>query len=711
MPIINFISLVAALVAGASALAVFFRARRSLASRLFAVGMLLLAAEAAINFISYRQLLLVDLVYWQKLRFVPVSLLPSVWLAFSLVYSRGNYGEYLRRWRIAIIAMTVAPPLLLALGHQTLLSATLDPGEGLHWTLLLGWASHSLQFILVAAAVLVLMNLEQTFKASVGTQRWRLKFVILGLGALFATRVYAASQALLHQSVLENVGQLNSTALIVACLLVAVSLSRTGEFSIDIYPSQTALHRSVVVIIVGSYLLIVGLLAKLAGWLGNTANFQFNALVVFVALVLLALILMSDRLREVSYRWLTRHFRRPHYDYRQVWNGFTAATSGHASEDTACPALAKWTSQTLSALSVSVWLFDEARHDLQITGTTLDADQLSAGAIRENTGDWQALVKSATELSQVVNLDEERTHRAAGLVKLHPRVFPNGGTRLAVPLLADGAALGMLFVGDRVSGVPFTTEDKDLLQTVAEQSTKLLLSIRLARRMMDAREMEAFQSMSTFFVHDLKNTASGLSLMLQNLPRHFDNPEFREDALRSIRKSVERINQMIESLSALRRKLVIDLVRGDLAELRPVAERLARERGLSLQTDFQPAGPVRFDRDQIERVLTNLIVNAHEASPAGQVVTVRTSLGDGAARLIVEDHGCGMAADFIQRQLFRPFQTTKKTGTGIGLYHSKLIVDAHGGRMEVQSAPGTGTRISIILPSIKPADEASRFDR
>ena len=109
MPIINFISLVAAIVAGASALAVFFRARRSLASRLFAVGMLLLAAEAAINFISYRQLLLVDLLYWQKLRFVPVSLLPSVWLAFSLVYSRGNYGEYLRRWRIAIIAMTVAP--------------------------------------------------------------------------------------------------------------------------------------------------------------------------------------------------------------------------------------------------------------------------------------------------------------------------------------------------------------------------------------------------------------------------------------------------------------------------------------------------------------------------------------------------------------------------------------------------------------------------
>ena len=70
-----------------------------------------------------------------------------------------------------------------------------------------------------------------------------------------------------------------------------------------------------------------------------------------------------------------------------------------------------------------------------------------------------------------------------------------------------------------------------------------------------AKELEAFQTMSTFFVHDLKNAASTLSLTLQNLPVHFDDPEFREDALRGIANTVSRINLHIRRLSVLRNKL------------------------------------------------------------------------------------------------------------------------------------------------------------
>jgi putative PEP-CTERM system histidine kinase len=700
VPILKFISLAAALIAGAAALAVLFRARRSLASRLFAVGMLLLGAEAALSFLSFRVEVLGELLYWQKLRFVPLSLAPVVWVAFSLVYSRGNYQEYLARWRNALLALALLPPVLLALGSRSLLTATLEATEAVFWSLELGWAAQATQFVLVATAVLVLMNLEQTFRSSVGTQRWRLKFVILGLGALFGARVYTASQALLFREVIEHMGLLNSVALIVACVFVAISLSRTGGFAIDIYPSQAALHRSVVVMVVGAYLVVVGLLAKLANWLGSTSGFDFqlNALIVFLALVLLALGLMSDQLRARSHAWLNRHFRRPHYDYRQVWNGFTTATAGHATEPAACAALAKW-------------VLEEGRQELQLAGTTLDPDQLSASVVREKASDWPAVIQSVGGLTQTTNLDVESTALTSPLLQLQPRVFPNGGARLAVPLTSGDNSLGVMVVGDRISGVPFTSEDKELLQIVAAQAAGLLRAIRLSRRLLEAREMEAFQSMSTFFVHDLKNTASSLSLMLQNLPRHFDNPEFREDALRSIRKSVERINQMIESLSALRRKLVVEPRLGNLADLRPHAEQLARERGIDLQADFQPAGPVRMDRAQLERVLTNLIVNAHQASADGQPIIIRTTTDNGTARLIVEDRGCGMTADFLQRQLFRPFQTTKKTGTGIGLYHCKLIVDAHGGRMEVQSQPGQGTRISMVLPLNDLPDEARRIDR
>ena len=706
----NFIFLAAALLAGMSAGAVLLRTRSSISGKLFAVGMLLLAAESTLNFISFKQPLIAEVVHWQQLRFVPVSLLPVIWVAFSLAYSRGNSHGFLVRWRTVLTALALTPIVLLILGRGGMLSLEVEAVGGVHWNIHLNWPAQGLQFVLIAAAVLVLMNLEQTFRVSVGTQRWRLKLVVVGICTIFVVRIYTVSQVLLYRSVMEPMALLNSVALIIGCLLVATSVLRTGEFSIDLYPSESALRRSVVVMAVGVYLVSVGLLARLAGWVGGAVGVRLQALLVLVALVGLALLLMSDKLRSRTRAWIDRNFNRPHYNYRTIWKNFAAATAGHGSEPEACAALAKWISQTLNALSVSVWLLEEADNDLRLAGTTLDPEQRTVGDVRNDRGRWVVIVQSIKHLTKLVNLDRAGDAPVSELIHLHPRVFPIGGDRWAIPLGAPGSRLGVLLVGDRVNGVPFTSEDEELLTTVAEQAAGLLQNIRLSRRLVEAREMEAFQSMSTFFVHDLKNTASSLSLMLQNLPRHFDNPAFREDALRSIRKSVERINHLIESLSALRRELVVNPQPGDLATLRQTAEQLAADRSIPLRMDCQPAGPANFDDDQLKRVLTNLIVNAHEASPPGQPITFTTGSDESTAWFAVRDEGCGMGEEFIQRQLFRPFQTTKQAGTGIGLYHSKLIIDAHGGRMEVSSQPGAGSEFRVRLPLTRSAHETSRTD-
>jgi signal transduction histidine kinase len=83
---------------------------------------------------------------------------------------------------------------------------------------------------------------------------------------------------------------------------------------------------------------------------------------------------------------------------------------------------------------------------------------------------------------------------------------------------------------------------------------------------------------------------------------------------------------------------------------------------------------------------------------AGGQIRVQTGRRNGWVVLAVTDNGCGMSPDFIQRNLYRPFQTTKKKGIGIGMFHCKMIVEAHRGKMEVESEPGKGTAFRVLLP-------------
>jgi putative PEP-CTERM system histidine kinase len=221
----------------------------------------------------------------------------------------------------------------------------------------------------------------------------------------------------------------------------------------------------------------------------------------------------------------------------------------------------------------------------------------------------------------------------------------------------------------------------------------------LSQKLSQARQLEAFQAMSAFFVHDLKNTASTLSLMLQNLPVHFNDPKFREDALRGISTTVSHINELISRLAVLRQETAVRPVESDLNEL--VSKALncfAQTPGVELVKELRPVPRVRVDPTQIENVVTNLVLNAQDAVGAAGKIRVETSQLNGWAVLAVVDNGCGMSPEFVQRSLFRPFQTTKKKGIGIGMFQCKMIVGTHQGRIEVDSELGKGTSFRVLLP-------------
>jgi putative PEP-CTERM system histidine kinase len=283
--------------------------------------------------------------------------------------------------------------------------------------------------------------------------------------------------------------------------------------------------------------------------------------------------------------------------------------------------------------------------------------------------------------------------------QLNPSAFAKSGDRWCVPLRSGERTHGVIVLADRINGADYTVEQLQLLRCIADQITSVLLNVRLANEVARGRELEAFRTMSAFFVHDLKNTAASLNLMLRNLPVHFDNPEFREDALRAIGNTAGRIEDMISRLAALRQRPEFRPVEADLNQL--VNEALDKLDGtpqVELTKELQPVPRTLADREQMQSVVANLVLNARDAVGPGGQIRVCTEHVGGTVVLSVTDNGCGMTPAFVKESLFRPFQSTKKRGLGIGMFQSRMIVEAHGGDIRVETEPGKGSTFRVSLP-------------
>ncbi len=687
-----------AIFCGVLALAALFRTRHSVASWCFILGMAAFALESGSIGVSMQSPEPENIVYWQTISFLIRSFLPGLWLCFSLSYSRGNYRAFLVRWRFALGAAFLLP-LGLAFGCRADLVRVLPlPETGQAWWLTFSGPAKILDSLFLIANVFILMNLEKTFRSSIGTMRWRIKFVVLGLAVIFATRVYTLSQALLFSSHDLSLAGIDTAALFMGCTLMVVAYVRNGFAEIDVYPSQAVIQTSVTVLVAGSYLFAVGVLAQVIAFLGGSDNFQTQALVILLGIVALAVMLLSNRFRQKIQQFASRHFERPQHDFRKVWTSSTRHMSSARDSSSLCAASAKLISETFNILSVTILLLDERKEQFAFAASTSQS-QGAAGDPLPGLAVSGSVAAGLVGLHQPMDLDTAKEQWAASLKQAIPAQFQKGGHSIALPLAAGERLVGVAILADRVNGVPYTMEELDLLKCIGDQIAAGLLNFRLTEDLMVAKEMEAFQTMSAFFVHDLKNTVSSLNLMLKNLPVHFDDPAFREDALRGIASTVHRINHLIARLSVLRHKLELKPVETDLVQL--VTEALDKMNGtpdVELLRQLEPLPKIVVDRDQIQSVVTNLLFNAREAVGRGGQIRVETSQGESRAIFAVSDNGCGMSPAFLSRSLFRPFHSTKKNGLGIGMFQSKMIVEAHGGTIHVDSEPGRGTTFRVSLP-------------
>ena len=702
------ISYIAAVGAAGLAGYVLSRDLRSPVHRTFAAGMVLLAADALLTGIASGAALSTDYLFWQQVRTGVTALVPGTWILFSLCYARANYRSILARWKWALTGFFLFPAVLAGLFRDSFYATgPLSDRSTWEWFLPLGPPGYVFNLILITGSILVLMNLERTFRHTTGHLRWQVKFMIVGVAGLFAARIYTDSLAILFRVVNTDLCVINAGALIFASILMARSAARTERMELDIYLSHSLLHSSFTVLLVGVYFIGVGLLAWLTRSFGGAWSLPLTAFVLFAAMMGLGALLLSDKVRIRRKRLVSELFKRPLYDYREVWSGFTEKTTSVASIRELAESVVKMVAETLEALSVSLWVVDEQRNSLFWGGST-EFSERRAKDLGLSGEAGTALFLALYNRDMPLDLEEGADERIWELVQKHGDALREAQAKYVVPVNGAGRLVAVLTVAKRISNAPLSPEDYELLKTIADQAGANILSLRLSERISEMKEMEALQVMSAFFMHDLKNLGARLSLVSQNLPVHHDNPEFRTDAIRTISQSVDKVNALCSRLLMLSQKLEIRPAQADLNELvRATLAGLDGHFRAQVTSELGEVPPVALDAEQIRKVLENLLLNANDAVAEGGRIGVSTGFRDGWAEIAVSDDGCGMSAEFIEKRLFRPFQTTKKQGMGIGLFHSRTIVEAHGGRLEVASAEGKGSTFRVFIPG-KGVGRASR---
>src|SRR4029450_8347115 len=249
------------------------------------------------------------------------------------------------------------------------------------------------------------------------------------------------------------------------------------------------------------------------------------------------------------------HFKRPQHDFRQIWARFTRSLSSALDETALGTIAARLISETFGALSVSTWLVDEqGEHPIPLSSTS-NADQAHNEGVASSVAETELNSTDLIKLSRPFDLGRAKEKWTRDLLEKSDGQFRTGGSPICVPLVGGEHWLGVIVLADRVRGLGYSAEEMDLLKCIGEQVAASLLQLRLTAEIMGRKELEAFQTMSAFLIHDLKNAASTLGLMLENLPTQFNNSAFRQDAFRGIGGAASRINDLINRMNALRHEL------------------------------------------------------------------------------------------------------------------------------------------------------------
>lgn len=536
-----------------------------------------------------------------------------------------------------------------------------------------------------------LLLVHQLYTAWPSRERGR---VSLLFGALAAMWTYDLNLYALSYFVPYRVNELYALrgllmALLAPVIAVGMHKGRVGRLQL----SRTLTVQSLSIFAVALYVIVLIAAAVVIELIAGPYARLVEIGAVFLIAVTALVLLPSPQLRALWKVQVAKHFFQHRYDYRNEWMRF-GETIGRPGEDAA--PLGQRVAKAVADITDSPAAILLLRDD-------------QGGMAAETHWNWTGELPMEAILPAELVARLEVSGWIIDLGKAdHAHFMPEGlrqdGRAWAlVPLIHYGRMIGAILLAPPPIDRRLDWEDFDMLRAAGRQAATYISEAQGQQALDDAQRFDEFNRRFAFIIHDVKNLVSQLSLLSRNAERHADNPQFRADMVLTLKESVGKMNDMLARLSQHNKGRPEE---PRPLQLRDLVSQVARTRARQHPVHVSGEAPIALgDPARVEQIIIHLMQNAIDASAPESPVELRLSADDRDAMVDIIDRGRGMSAEYIRRDLFKPFSSSKTGGFGLGAFEARSLAQAMGGRIEVESKPGMGSRFTLRLPL------ASRTDR
>ena len=544
----------------------------------------------------------------------------------------------------------------------------------------------------IAAGSLVLVH--NLYGQAAPDSRWGIRMPMIALAVMWGYDLHLYTVAYLTRTPAPDLFAMRGAIVAMTVPLFALASRRNANWKMQI--SRAATFQSISVMAILAYLIVMMSATRAMEIVGGDWVRVGQVALIFVMTLVAAVLLPSGKARAWLRVVLAKHLFEHRYDYREEWLRFTR-TIGQSGEDAA--PLADRVIKALGEIAAAP------------AGLLLSVDdqyRLSPAASwnwphpigRDDPAD-QEFLRFLETTGHVVDFEAAQE----GFLSVGDRTVPvpqwmlEGGIAWAgAPLLHSDRLVGFAILQHPIVPRPLDWEDFDLFRTAGMQAASYLAEARSQEALANVQRFDEFNRRFAFIMHDIKNLVSQLSLVARNAQRHADNPEFRADMIATLQSSVKKMNDLLARLS-----------RGNNAETEPLQPTALQPVVAGIAQVKQRVHPIELFGDgwvsaladpvRLEQAIAHLVQNAIDASPAGEPIRICYGPRGSEVGIEIIDSGGGMSAEFIRTRLFQPFASTKEGGFGIGAFEARTLIAGMGGRIEVESREGEGSRFTIFLPA------------